>query len=279
VPPWRLLGKRLLGQANLWLNRGRRFDLRLLAQVLRRAVSLQPDLMLLSGDLTSTALDAEFKDVAEVFATLGSKPPLVIVPGNHDRYTFAATRRRSLERIFADAVPLHFPHMRRLSATWQLLALDASVPRLMTSRGRLGKAQLGEARTLIEPLTAQDGLVVLCHYPFTAPPEVKMPWEHRLADASDLRDLLASSNAPVLLLHGHVHQPWCWRPPDPHHCHVVNLNCGSPTLRDGNDMRGHGFWQIDLPDNSNAGVVLIHHEPAPVHGLNLDEAWVCHRVQ
>ncbi len=87
VSPWHLLGKALLGQTNLWLYRRRKFDLSLLPAVVARAVDLRPDLVLLSGDLTTTAYPGEFADVAAALRPLLAAVPTVAVPGNHDRYT------------------------------------------------------------------------------------------------------------------------------------------------------------------------------------------------
>lgn len=113
VPPWQLLGKRLLGQANLWLNRRHSFDPSLLNPVIDRIADVAPDLILLSGDLTTTALRTEFADIAEQLAPLTDRFQTVIVPGN--RHTKPADHQwitRSLPRtnvsttgIVRDAAP------------------------------------------------------------------------------------------------------------------------------------------------------------------------------
>jgi len=109
VAPWQLFGKRLLGQANLWLNRRHRFNRSLLKPVLEQAESIQPDMVLMSGDLTTTALAGEFADVAAALNPLAKRIPMVAVPGNHDRYTFSAARHRVMEKALLTAVPQPFP--------------------------------------------------------------------------------------------------------------------------------------------------------------------------
>ncbi len=276
VPPWRLLGKRLLGQTNLWLRRRHRFNLDLLAPVLRRAVQVAPELMLFSGDLTTTALEGEFEDVRATLDSLENPPPMLIVPGNHDRYTFAAARRRAIERAFPHAVPARFPHVRPLNNAWRLMALDASVPRLLSSRGRVDQAQQREAETVIRSLSPEQGLIVLCHYPLMVPDSVPSHWHHRLADAPALCDMVAASRARVIWMHGHVHTPWHWRPSDSRLSHITTINAGSPTLREGPKGRGHGFWQIDLPNHGNGPVTCVRHEPASDGPAG--EGWTMHRV-
>lgn len=265
VAPWSLLGKRLFGQANVWLKRRYHFDRALLAPVVERAAALAPDLVLLSGDLTSTALPGEFDDVVRALAPLAGRIPTIAVAGNHDRYTFGAARRRQFEAAAGAMVAEPFPHFRRLEAPaerWALLALDAAVPRIISSRGVVGKVQLEVARQQLAELTADDGLIVLCHYALRRPPGLgEMPWHHRLADAAGVDKLLADFPGPVLYLHGHVHHPWCWRRDEPGLEHVLDINAGAPCLCQRDHPRGQGFWQIDLPADPGEAVGLWRHVP------------------
>ena len=265
APPWSLFGKRALGQVNVWLNRRHRFDRDLLAPVVARVGELDPDLLLLSGDLTSTALSGEFADVFAALAPVTGHVPTVAVAGNHDRYTFSAARRRQFERAGDTLVPPRFPHFRRLeppAERWALLVLDAAVPRIVSSRGRIGATQLELARRYVANLSAADGLIVLCHYALRRPPDLgPTPWHHRLADAAEVEALLAACPAPVLYLHGHVHHPWCWRRDEPGLEHVTDINAGAPCLCVTTQPRGQGFWQIDLPTDPQEPVGLCRHVP------------------
>jgi 3',5'-cyclic AMP phosphodiesterase CpdA len=263
VPPWSLLSKRLLGQANVWLNRRHHFDRTLLAPLVQRIAAVQRDMLLFSGDLTSTALRAEFEDVFTALKPITAQQPTLVIPGNHDRYTFSAARRRTLEKIGGSLVPDCFPYFRRLEAPaqrWSLLALDAAVPRTISSRGRAGANQLEQARHHIDRLTSSDGLVVLCHYALHRPPgQPEMKPSHRLADADAVESLLAACPGPVLFLHGHVHQPWCWRRGEAGLKHILDVNAGAPCLRDTAHPHGQGFLQIDLPSDPHEPVGLLRH--------------------
>src|SRR5688500_15789698 len=114
MAPWELAGKTFVGRANVWLKRRRQFSRRLLAPVVRRAASLEPDLVLLSRDLTSVASSEEFSRVARILEPLIRRVPTVAVPGNHDRYTFTSRARRRMEKAFPDAMPEKYPHLRPL---------------------------------------------------------------------------------------------------------------------------------------------------------------------
>jgi len=262
VPPWSMLSKRFLGQMNLWFNRRHRFDRALLAPLVRQVQTVEPDMLLFSGDLTSTALPGEFDDVVEALSPIAEACPTVMTPGNHDRYTFASACRRHFESAAGDFVPKRFPHFTRLPSPadrWHLLALDGAVPRIISSRGLIGADQIAQARKQIDSLTDSDGLVVLCHYALGRPPgQGRMRWSHRLADVADVEAMLADSPARILYLHGHVHEPWCW-----HHARITDVNAGAVCLRKGEYPCGQGFWQIDLPADPRQQVGLRHHVPKP----------------
>ena len=281
VPPWHLVGKRLIGQANLWLNRRHRFDHSLANQLIERAASIQPDMVLLSGDLTTTSLDGEFSDAAQMLAPLTERFPTLIVPGNHDRYTFTSARRRVMETLMPGVVPNEWPCFRHLTERWHLLALDAAVPRIFNSRGRVGQDQLKKIRRITADLTAQDGLIVLCHYPLKSPPRaLPLTWDHKLADSYRLRKLLIRCPARLLYLHGHIHKPWCWQPKQSNQAHFTYINAGCPCMTSPKHPRGQGFWQVDLPDDPTGPLQVTHHLPADkTRGPGSDgHGWLAHTV-
>ncbi len=88
--PLQLLSKRLLGMASLVVRRARRFRLERIQDVVDRVLLLNPDHILITGDLTTTALPAEFRAAVRGLAPWLEDPRrTTIIPGNHDRYTWA----------------------------------------------------------------------------------------------------------------------------------------------------------------------------------------------
>ncbi|MEE9212884.1 MAG: metallophosphoesterase [Phycisphaeraceae bacterium] len=262
VHPRRLVGKRLFGQTNLWLNRRFRFNHALLEPVLQRAIEIEPDLLLMTGDLTTTSLPNEFADMVDQLRPLAQQVPTLVVPGNHDRYTFGAARQQRVENMMGSLVPPRFPHFEKLDEHWHLLALDAARPRVMLSSGRLGENQLNAAQKQIKHLSAHDGLIVLCHYPIGAPPG-KMPvaWGHDLSDRAALARLLKACPARVVYVHGHIHRPWCWQPTDGKLPQFTFINAGAPCLTTASYPAGQGFWQIDLSPDPGKTIGITHHVP------------------
>lgn len=261
VSPWRLLNKRILGQINLWWDRRHNFDRALLAPMLQRVVDVDPAMLLLTGDITMTALAEEFDDVRLALDVVCGRFPILAVPGNHDRYTPFSKRRRVMERCMPGLIPEAFPHVRSLSPRWKLLALDAAMPRLLSARGVVGREQVAAAEREVRKLTKDEGLVVMCHYPAIEKPTGHTTWwNHRLADAPAVRDMLGMCRAPIVYVHGHVHWPWIARGPAGI-AHMTDINVGAPIMRKADYPFGQGFWELELPDEPKAPAKYVHHVP------------------
>jgi len=262
--PRQLLGKRLIGQTNLWLNRQFAFKHALLKPTLERVPLIKPDRILLTGDVTTTSLDHEFLDVVRLLRPLSDNFDVKLVPGNHDRYTFASARQQRVEALMEHLLPPEFPHFEQLSDHWHFLALDAARPRLMLSCGRLGRHQLDRTRDYLASLTSDDGLLVLCHYPLSTPANVRpMAFNNRVSDGRALRRMLAQCPARVVFLHGHIHRPWIYEPRSGDMKGVTFINAGAPCLTNARYPGGQGFWQLDLPRYGRGDLRLTHHVPVP----------------
>lgn len=287
IRPGQLMGKRLLGHANLWLSRRHRFNHRMLGRVMDQVTRLKPDWALFCGDVTTTSLEHEFTDVVRHIRPLSEKVPTLAVPGNHDRYTFRSARKRRIETMMDGLMPDNFPHLQPLTERWQLMGLDSAIPQVVLSRGALGKAQLKQVEARLETLTSDQGLIVLCHYPVALPAGLPRSWTHDLAEAAKLRKMLEQCPPRVVFMHGHVHKPWYARPNNRDRLPFLCINAGSPCLTSDEFPLGQGFWQIDLPENPRDPLEVVHHVLEPqLHPASypdrepehLDPAWVAHAV-
>ena len=259
LAPWHLLSKRVLGQSNLVFNRRKKFHHEFLPGLIQQAIDLSPDLVLLSGDVTTTALKAEFRDVDAALRPLTERFETVLVPGNHDRYTLTAARTRRIDTMLSELVPGAFPHTRELNDNWRLLAMDAAVPRAINARGRLGRAQLDAVKQYLDTLDASQGLVVLCHYPCAVPSGVHEHESHALEERDALRDALGQCAARVVYLHGHIHQPWHHEPGDGSGVPFTCIDAGSPCMVTTEHPTGQGFYTIDLPRDPTQALAVTHH--------------------
>jgi 3',5'-cyclic AMP phosphodiesterase CpdA len=254
--PLHLLNKRAVGMAGLVVRRARKFRLERLHEVVERIQSLDADHLLITGDLTTTALPAEFFAARTALAPLLAVPERVtILPGNHDRYTRVSVRSRLFERWFGDFAPSeHYPWLRLLGEDTAILGLDPTRAHVSAS-GWLPPHQLERARALLDDrATRPRRLIVACHYPIASP----TTWEHelrskRLKNAAELAGWLAGIG-PHLYCCGHVHAAWAFAP------QVVSeqlcLNAGAPLLRDPVGHRPPGFLELTL---SGQDVKADHH--------------------
>jgi 3',5'-cyclic AMP phosphodiesterase CpdA len=254
--PLRLINKRAVGILSLLAGRAKRFRLERLRAVVDRALGLAPDHVLITGDLTTTALPEEFRAAREALADLlADSSRVTILPGNHDRYTSGSVRYQQFEEWFgAFAPPGPYPWLRALDDQTAILGLDATRSHL-SARGYLPPEQLERARALVaDPERRPRRLIVANHYPVVAPPVYAAELApKRLKNAEDLARWLATLG-PHLSCCGHVHAAWAFVPdriPD-----ELCLNAGAPLLRDPTGLRPPGFLEIVLHDQD---VTVTHH--------------------
>lgn len=254
--PLQLFSKRLLGMGSLLVRRARKFRLERAEQVVNRVLDLNPDHILITGDLTTTALVAEFRVARRILEPwLRSDEKVTVIPGNHDRYTGGAHRDRRFEQFFGEFSPgSSYPWLRFLDAQTAILGLDPTRAGL-TARGKLPEAQLAGAKELLDRSGGQiKRLIVACHYPLDAPPPHRRDLAKKnLTDPRPLSRWLAEIG-PHLYCCGHVHAAWAFAPAE-----IPNqlcLNAGAPLLRDSTGHRPPGFLEIIL---GASDVIVNHH--------------------
>ena len=254
--PLHLLNKRVLGTASLLAGRAKKFRLERLESVVSRVKDLAADHILITGDLTTTALKAEFQDAREALADLlVDSSRATVIPGNHDRYTDGSVRSRQYEAHFGEFAPSEdFPWLRYLDPDTAILGLDPTRAHI-SARGKLPTAQLAMARDMLAGQASRPRrLIVACHYPIYAPSGYASTLAHkRMTNAPDVAAWLATVG-PHLFCCGHVHAAWAFVPSDL--TNQLCLNSGAPLLRDPTGLRPPGFLEIELHDQD---VSVLHH--------------------
>jgi hypothetical protein len=254
--PFHLFNKRVIGTASLLAGRASNFRLERLDSVVARIKELAADHILITGDLTTTALPAEFQDAREALADLLVDPTRVtVIPGNHDRYTDGSVRHRQFEKYFGMFAPSEtFPWLRPLDSSTSILGLDPTRAHI-SARGFLPPAQLDKARDLLNSrANFPRRLIIASHYPVYAPPSYAAELKpKKMKNDVEVGDWLATIG-PHLYCCGHVHAAWAFRPPAlPNQ---LCLNSGAPLLRDPTGLRPPGFLEIELHDRD---VSVLHH--------------------
>ncbi len=214
VPPaWSdLFGKRALGAANLYVRgRAREFSLDVQRAAIACAAAQEPDVVVVSGDLTAMALPTEFAAAREAFAPLLDRQPSLVIPGNHDAYTPDAVAARHTEQAFGRWMHLTPDGVGLLRVAdahgpVTLLGLDPNRPTGLHSSGLLPAHQLEATRRALAD-AGSERVVVAVHYPPVGPSGA--PYDgmnHGLRNArSLLATLVAAPRRPVAVLCGHKH--------------------------------------------------------------------------
>ncbi len=254
--PLHLFNKRVIGTASLLVGRAANFRLERLDAVVARIKGLAADHILISGDLTTTALPAEFQDARDALADLLVDPTrATVIPGNHDRYTDGSVRYRQFEKYFGMFAPsATFPWLRPLDPETSILGLDPTRAHI-SARGFLPPAQLARARELLGDRASQPRrLIVANHYPVHAPSRYAAELKpKKMRNDREVGDWLATLG-PHLYCCGHVHAAWAFTPPSlPNQ---LCLNSGAPLLRDPTGLRPPGFLEIEIHDRD---VSVLHH--------------------
>ena len=209
--PWNLLGKRAIGWLNLALLRNRRHPFTLLERTVEDLRRDPPDHLLVGGDLVNLGLPEEFAASRALISASGLPPESIsAVPGNHDRYTSDAFRRRLFETYFGAFATSEarfedglYPFLRPRHG-FTVLGLCSGWPASpIQARGTIGEKQLRRLETLLRHADARPPLLVLVHHPPLPYPSALDQWLNGLHDWRELLALLAGTGATVL--HGHRH--------------------------------------------------------------------------
>lgn len=138
--------------------------------VLRLAPTLQPDAVIISGDLTERARRDEFQRAAEFLSALPDVPRLC-VPGNHDIPLYRVAERllapHALYRQYISSAlnpVLELPHA-------VIIGLDSTAPRRTVSNGRIHQWQLDIAEEIFAEAAPGAARIVVAHHHFAPAPD------------------------------------------------------------------------------------------------------------
>lgn len=211
-----LFNKRLTGQANLLLHRGRVHRREYLLAVLAAAAAAA-DHVVVTGDITNLALESEYEEALRLLDGVARSVEVTVVPGNHDIYLPSIEHERRFPHYFRKFLRSDLPDLAldlpagpypcvKLRGPTALIALSSGVPRPpFVAAGYLGDAQRAAlARVLAHPEVAKRVPVILVHHPPVDTRNYLARLRDGLVDAAALRDILAPL-ALGLVLFGHLH--------------------------------------------------------------------------
>ena len=176
-----------------------RVDAALLAPLREQIERIGPDVVVVSGDLTQRARNAEFGAARAYLDTLPG--PQIVVPGNHDISLYNVFRRfvQPLKRykrfITDDLEPLHVDD--------EIAVLGINTARSLTFKdGRINQEQVARMRKELAGLDPGITRVVVTHHPFDLP---RTAADDDLVERAPMAMAAFADCGVDLLLAGHLH--------------------------------------------------------------------------
>lgn len=192
-----------------------------------------PDLVVVSGDLTQRAKRREFEAAAAFLADF--EPPVAVTPGNHDVPLYRVWERfLDPYRHYSDLVSPELDEVHRLEGL-TVVCLNSS--RSFTlSNGRLTSEQLSFAEEAFESAPEADLRALVTHHHLAPPPDLES--RHSVMPGAR-RALRRLTDAGMhLVMAGHMHRSYIgdsldFFPGDSRDRAVVLVQCGTTTSERG----------------------------------------------
>ena len=170
--------------------------------LMQLAERTQPDLVVLSGDITQRARSAQFRAARGFMDRLAT--PMLVLPGNHDIPLFNLWAR--LWSPYANHRAAFGDTLEPAFNTADLLVLGVNTTRAMRHKnGEVSPAQVARVAGQLARATPQQLRVVVVHQPI----EVQRPQDahDRLIGHAAAQDAWAAAGADIVL-GGHIHLPY-----------------------------------------------------------------------
>lgn len=202
--------------------------------LLRAAPRLQPDAIVVSGDLTQRAKAVQFEQAREFLQRLPDVPR-VVVPGNHDVPLYRiAERLLTPHALYRKYIQDELSSVCRLDGAL-IVALDSTAPRRAISNGRIGKAELAFCEAAFRDVDDDLIKIVVTHHHFVPAPD----YVHDQTMPKSRRAINHFVDLGVeLILGGHLHRGYIGNSldvyPGVHRDRgIIVAQCGTTTSRRG----------------------------------------------
>lgn len=199
-----LHGKRLLGTANLYvLGRRSKFTVEVQRAAIRGALEENPDVVVITGDLTAQALRGEFEAARELLRPLCERVPVVLLPGNHDTYVRETQPGDAMRSVLGEWMGPRYPWLH-VHGEVQFLVVETCQPHPL-SVGWTPPEQLPAAKALLEQEPRRFTFLCL-HYPLRGRRgQPYGPATRALKNAGAVEQMLLETDRVDAVLHGHEH--------------------------------------------------------------------------
>jgi 3',5'-cyclic AMP phosphodiesterase CpdA len=211
--------------------------------LLKQVTNENPDLIIVSGDLTTEGYAHEYNDATSFLEELRSISETHVIPGNHD------ARNVGLLHFEKQIGERKFLHLDK-SGGFAIAGLDSSEPDI--NDGQIGVDQLEWLKKELDKIPDDMCKIVTFHHHLLPIPQTGRE-RNILLDSGDLLRVFIDYGVDFVL-NGHKHVPNVWMIEK-----MVTLNSGTATTR---KLRGHTYPSYNelLIDDCGIFVNLINTE-------------------
>lgn len=244
--PSQFFSKRWIGNLNLIVARKNAFDPEGLTTLFPIFHERNVDAVLITGDLSSTSQEEEFRMAKQFIENLQSeKFNVFTLPGNHDHYTKGAYRQKRFYQFFNTSYasgtdPLSSLSLKEDGMTaayfghgWWLFALDTALATsLLSSNGYFSAELEQKLEKALKEVPEGHNVILINHFPIFANESRRKSLLRREA----LQRLLERFPKVKLFLHGHTHR----------HCIADLRNSNLPIILDSGSaaQKSSGTWNL-----------------------------------
>ncbi len=205
--PWTFITKRALASLNYLLFRRKVFNHKQLFSLVDLFRSEKVDLVVVSGDLTTTGHKKELKQAARLLRMFEEEGiPHLLIPGNHDFYLKKDEKKKRFYRFFGKSKsPLATQKIEsgKLSSDWWYVALDtAYASPLFSSQGLFHPSMDEELEKVLNEIPKEVNVLCVNHFPIFAPDGPRRALKRR----ENLCEILKNHPEVKLYIHGHTHK-------------------------------------------------------------------------
>lgn len=199
--------KRALASLNYLLFRRKVFNHKQLFSLVELFKTEKVDMVIISGDLTTTGHKNELKQSLRLFRLFEENDiSYLIIPGNHDFYLKKDEKKKSFYRFFQkEESPLATKKVERgeLSEDWWYVALDtAYASALYSSQGLFHKEMEKELEKALHHIPKGKNILCVNHFPIFAPDGPRRALRRR----EQLCEIFKRHPEIKLYIHGHTHK-------------------------------------------------------------------------
>jgi len=186
------------------LHFGRPFVPEVAEEALRSAHEIQPDAIVVSGDLTQRARRDQFIAARE-FLHRFPEVPRLIIPGNHDVPLYRVFERfTNPHGLYRQIIDDNLNPVLRLDNA-MIVGLDSTAPRSSISNGRIYPRQLDFCEQAFAKAPPGATRIVVAHHHFAPAPDYLHDWTMPKSKRAIMRFVELKVD---LILGGHLHRSY-----------------------------------------------------------------------